>query len=247
MKKVILSVAVALATLVSTQVSAQDYKPVAGDNTLELQFAPLGGSPLTMGGIRYRRFIADKTALRATVYVGYSSTTTITQQEDNDPANAGNPSRAQELKDKERAFEIGIRPGIEKHFEGTSRLSPYIGAELDFATRSTKSMSESQTPQLGGAQDKIDTYTQTNGDYAAGTATGYTRFGLNALFGADYYVAEKVFLGAELGFGFSLKKDKAIKESSTADGFVAGSDIKGGSTFTLAPNVLAQFRLGVVF
>lgn len=235
MKKSILFVAAAVAALFATEVSAQDYKPLAGDNTLEVQFAPMGNTPISMGGIRYRRFIADKTALRATVFVGYNTSSTITQQAD---ANAN----LLELKDRERAFEIGIRPGIEKHLEGTERLSPYFGAEIDFAIRSTKNRSERQV-----GVDEVETYTQTNGDYAAGTADGFTRFGLNGVFGADYYVAEKLYIGAELGFGFSVVRDAKIKEADTAEGFTAGDDIKGGGSFTLAPNVLAQLRLGVAF
>lgn len=81
MKKIILSVAVAVATILSTEVSAQDYKPAAGQNTLELQLAPLGANPFSMGGIRFRHFMSETSALRATVYVGYMNETTITTQE----------------------------------------------------------------------------------------------------------------------------------------------------------------------
>lgn len=223
MKKIILSL-VAAATLLATEVNAQDYKPAAGDNTLELQLAPLGGAPFSMGGIRYRRFLDETTALRATVYVGYTNSTDITTQ-------AG-PGQ-EELRTKNSAFEIGLRPGIEKHLAGTTRLSPYIGAELDFAIKTSKEKEE-----VGGAGGAaVETNVTKNAD-------GFTRFGLNGVFGADYYVAEKVFLGAELGFGFSYRKDsKVVSEPAGGGSFTS----KRGGEFTLAPNVLAQFRLGVVF
>jgi opacity protein-like surface antigen len=227
MKKIILSVAVAVAALLTTEVSAQEYKPAAGQNTLELQLAPLGANPFTMGGIRFRRFTSETSAIRATVYVGYMNETEIKTQE--------GPGQ-KELKIKNSSFEVGLRPGIEKHFAGTDRLSPYIGAELDFAIKTSTKKEDN-----GGAGGSDVTVTTTKND------DGFTRFGLNGVFGADYYVAEKVYLGAELGFGFSYSKESAVKVSDTAPGFVAPDDVKGGSTFAIAPNVLAQFRLGIVF
>jgi len=223
MKKLILSV-VAAATLLATEVNAQEYKPAAGDNTLELQLAPLGAAPFSMGGIRYRRFLDATTALRATVYVGYTNTSEVTTQE--------GPGQ-EELRTRNSSFEIGLRPGIEKHFEGTSRLSPYFGGELDFAIKTTKEKEEvGGTPGVAVEENIVK-----NED-------GYTRFGLNGIFGADYYIAEKVFLGAELGFGLSYTKDaKTVTEPAGG----SSSTEKGGGSFTIAPNVLAQFRLGIVF
>jgi len=229
MKKIILSL-VAAATLLATTVNAQttteaDYKPAAGDNTLELQLAPLGAAPFSMGGIRYRRFLDATTALRATVYLGYTSSTEVTQQADEFPG-------AQELKTKNSSFEIGIRPGIEKHLAGTSRLSPYFGGELDFAIKTSKEKEEVQ------AGTDVEENVIKNED-------GFTRFGLNGIFGADYYIAPKVFLGAELGFGFAFTKDsKTVTEPAGGGDTVTE---KGGGSFILAPNVLAQFRLGIVF
>lgn len=223
MKKIILSL-VAAATLLATEVNAQDYKPAAGDNTLELQLAPLGAAPFSMGGIRYRRFLSETTALRATVYLGYTSNTEITQQADEFPG-------AEELKTRTSSFEIGLRPGIEKHFAGTDRLSPYIGGELDFAMKTSKEKEEVQSGS------DVEENVIKNED-------GFTRFGLNGVFGADYYIAEKVFLGAELGFGFAVTKDsKTVTEPAGGE----STTEKGGGSFTLAPNVLAQFRLGIVF
>lgn len=118
-------------------------------------------------------------------------------------------------------------------------MSPYVGAEVDFAVKTSTKRTEN------GGTDGVN-----NGDitvHKVKNADGFTRVGLNAVFGADYYVAEKVFLGGELGFGFSYTKDSKTKETDTADGYVAPDPVKGGSTFSIAPNVLAQFRLGIVF
>lgn len=202
------------------------YKPTSGESTLELQFSPLGGSPLTMGGIRYRKFTSEAMALRATVYVGYSNSSSVSQEEDND-------LDLKELKNSESAFEIGIRPGVEFHLGGTNRLSPYYGAELDFAIRKTR---EKEEIQDGNSVEKNVTK----------NAEGFTRLGLNGIFGADYYLAPKVFLGAELGFGFSYTKDSKTV-FVPAEGDEVETKVDKGGAFALGPNVMAQFRLGIVF
>lgn len=225
MKKIILA-ATLLAASLTTFAQDETIKPTSGENTLELQFAPLGGSPFSMGGIRYRKFTSESMALRATVYVGYSKTSTLQQEENKD-------LDLLKVKDANSSFEIGIRPGVEFHLAGTSKLSPYYGAELDFATKQTRDRDQEQNIDKG-----IDKNVTRN-------ANGYTRVGLNGIFGADYYVAPKVFLGAELGFGLAFKKDsKTVFVPAEGEKV----EVKGvNSTFNLAPNVLAQFRLGIVF
>jgi hypothetical protein len=226
MKKIILA-ATLLAVSLTTFAQDETIKPTSGENTLELQFAPLGGSPFSMGGIRYRKFTSETMALRATVFVGYTNTSTLKQEEDKDLNQI-------KLKNASSSFEIAIRPGVEFHLAGTSKLSPYYGAELDIAVRQTR--------------DKVQTQNIDNGVDKAVTrnADGFTRLGLNGIFGADYYVAPKVFLGAELGFGLAYKKDsKEVFVPAKGDKIETKTG-KGG-TFNLAPNVLAQFRLGIVF
>ena len=75
------------------------------------------------------------------------------------------------------------------------------------------------------------------------------RIGLNLIAGFDYYVAQNLYLGAELGLGFSYKKMSTI--TSTMDPLPTGAkqaaDEIQGSTIDFGPNVVSAFRLGYNF
>lgn len=225
MKRVIL-----LAALVAVTAGAANaqYKPAAGDRNLEVNFAPLGGTPVTIAGIKYRSFKSESSALRLAVFLGFGSTTTVTQDEDTQ-------LDLVELKDKKGSFDISIQPGIEKHFAGTERLSPYVGGVLALGYGTTTEKEESQQPD-----QKVGTTT---------TKGGSLTVGLNAVAGFDYYVANKLYLGTEIGFGVALNKDMTKKV--TYDGIEGAEDsesnVDNKSIFNLGPNVVGQLRLGWLF
>ena len=75
MKKVILSMAVALACV--TGANAQ--KQAGGEKNLEVQFAPLSESPVSISGIRLRIFNSESSAIRLGVNLGGSKSEEITQ------------------------------------------------------------------------------------------------------------------------------------------------------------------------
>ncbi len=232
MKQVLFSL-VAVAGI-STAAQAQSaYKPTTGNRTLEVNFAPLGGSPITIGGIKYRKFTADNKAWRVGVFVGHNSSSTVTQDE-NSQANLV------ELKDRERETSISLQPGIEKHFAGTERLSPYIGAVLNIGYGMTWEKDEAQfnTSNVG--------YTLTKG--------GSLDLGINAVTGFDYYVDKHLYLGTEIGFGFGMHKDLQKKtetvsyDAAGAETTTSGeSNVNNKSNMQIGPNVIGQIRLGWVF
>lgn len=127
-----------------TAVEAQPYKQAGGENNLQLLFAPFGSTPLSLNeGITYRRFLKDgKLAARLSISISSSKSTDVIMQADDTLAfpttttvfhaeggggyiqltTGMNPQA--DLVSKTSGF--SFRPGIEKHFEGTDRLSPYI-------------------------------------------------------------------------------------------------------------------------
>ncbi len=203
----------------------EGFKPVAGDKTLEVQFAPLGGTPISIGGIRGRMFTTANSAYRLNAFLGYTSESNITQNEDAD-------ADQEQLKDKETSFTIALAPGIEKHFPGTSRISPYIGAELPLAWNTSANKSEVQVA------DEVEW---------SKTKNGYFEIGLNALAGVDFYFTKSLYLGTEFGFGMQYHKDSKEKVSLSEGDAPEPNGVGTGSTFTLAPNVNGQIRLGFVF
>lgn len=229
MKKVLIIAAAAL--FIGSTASAQDVmKQTGGEQNLEVMFAPLGGSPIGINGIKYRSFSSATTAWRATVFLGLGSKTTKTL--------GGGSDGEDELKTTKSNFDISIRPGIEKHFLGTDRLSPYYGAEalIGFGTKSEKS-------------DQI--YDPMEGDFTSvkTSSQGSLTLGVNGIAGVDFYFADNIYLGAELGFGIAYTMEmKETQEFLTGDGDEVDSvEVPGGSSFNVGPNVVGAIRLGFLF
>ncbi len=227
MKKIVL---IALGALMFTaDVNAQ--KQAGGEKNLEVQFAPLGGQPISIGGIRFRKFNATGTsAWRVNVFIGMNSKKDITQQSDT----SGNP----ELTKTTSGMSISINPGYEKHFAGTERLSPYIGGEIAF------NMTTSKVEEEDDNADKTINTTTTKGE------DGSITLGLNLVAGCDFYFSKSIYLGTELGFGFSTtsKSDKEVEYSGfTSPAPANPAAVKQGSSFQLGPNVNGMIRLGFLF
>jgi hypothetical protein len=231
MKKIFLSVAVLLAA--ATASIAQDgMKAVSGSKTIEVQASSpfASGTPFRIDNIRARYFLSDNMAVRIQFGIFANNSSRI------DTFNNGST-----LEDKERLLNINIKPGIEKHFEGTDRISPYVGAEIDFAIQSVSQIDERAT-----ATNSVGTVT-TKGQNGRGE-DGYTRIGLNLVAGADFYIFKNLYLGTEIGWGLQRQNLATIKtELSGFDGAQAPKDVERGGTTTIGTNFVGAFRLGWVF
>lgn len=197
-------------------------KQEQGNVTLELEFAPIGSSPLKISSLRSRYFISDLSALRLSLFIGGSYTPT-------DEETAGLST----LTDKDRVINFVFRPGYEYHFEGTNKLSPYLGGELYYKNESTKNIDQD--------------YNSNDGVQSLTTRSSNNTVGLNMLAGGDYYFTDKIYLGAELGFGITREgRGKTEYEIENYDsGITAPPDSEGNSTtLTWGPNYQATIRLG---
>lgn len=200
--------------------SATTYKAGAKNLTAEVNFNPLSSTPISINYIRLRTFISELSAFR----MGFS-------------ISARNQKPIEDV--TQSSFEISLRPGFEHHFEGTDRLSPYIGFDIDFTSK-TSDYSDDRSASTQGSIKSISGAWDANG-----TERGFTRFGANFLIGADYYVAKRLYLGLEFGYGFQV-----VNSSDITVKFVSGSagqPIKGGGIFQLGPNFNSALRLGFVF
>lgn len=233
MKRHVLAVTALLAGIASTQAQEQ-YRPVGGEKNLELMVAPLGGSPVTMAGIKYRHFGSATSAMRLGVFLGYQNKTTILQDEDS-------KTNKLELKKKESSITVAIQPGLEKHMTGTDRLSPYIGGYLDlnFTTKNTKEETQLTDTKMGYDQTK----------------KASLGFGLNAVAGFDYYLAKSLYFGTELGFGvvatmpMKNKTETVTLDATSGNEVTTSGDSKKDnvSSIQVGPNVVGQLRLGWLF
>jgi len=224
MKKILMLVAVA--GLISTASYGQKFE--SGDKNVEVNFTPLGGSPIGINGIRLRKFTSETSAIRLNANLSLANSKDAT----------GTTTDGKTwLMDSESTFNINLRPGIEKHFAGTERLSPYIGGEVDIAFQSHSMKSEYENPGTPNAVEESTTTGQ----------KGYFRVGVNAVTGFDFYFASKLYLGAEIGFGIGLVSNSDIKMDDTISGYTKPDPQEQGSSLNIGPNFNGAIRLGYCF
>lgn len=235
MKKLLLSLSVAVLGLTA---QAQDFKPAKGDVTTE--FGLTGGINNTnfelndgAGLLRFRYFQKENLAFRLGFNVGSIS------EKGNAYGTGANENKTGSAKSTETQFLINL--GVEKHFAGTERLSPYVGADFLIGSASNKTTFENATGSVANP-----TYVEAVSSETKGP--GSTILGLRAVVGADYYIAKRLYLGAEAGFGFVYAKDGETTNTSTINGTTTTTTTKSaGNSFELSPSIITGVRIGFVF
>lgn len=196
-----------IALVASSVVGANAQKFQGGEKNLEVNFSPLSENPIGIEGIRFRMFNSESSAIRVGFNISGDKQTDVWAQPGEEVAPNGSLVTTPELYATNKSFGFSISPGYEKHFAGTDRLSPYVGAELMFAMNSTTQTEEHHS---GNSESTFDdpanwsTWTTERKD-------GTTSFGLNALAGADYYFADNFYLGLEIKLGFHSHKQKDVE------------------------------------
>jgi len=263
-KKILLIAVIAAGIFCTSNVNAQDYKPAGGEKNVEVNFSPLGSNPISINSLRFRYFKSSDMAIR--VGLNLSVQNSKSPRVDsiplaNPPAGVPNPTpNGVETEDESKTFGFGLAVGIEKHFPGTDRLSPYMGAELTFST-----VSVTETDVLFDASTNTDPITGLptqalwEDTYESETTSGSTSFGVNLVLGADWYFAKNFYMGTEVGLGFvsTSQKDEEVTNPSSA-GFAGAanngdgngnptSTTLGGSSMNIGTNFNSAIRLGFLF
>lgn len=217
MKKLFLVGALAL----FSAVSAQEFKPTAGDVTVDLGVAGgLGNTTINLPDqgfgtgamFKARYFKTENIAYRGTLFVGNTSETNNLPNE----------------KEEMNVYGFGLGFGMERHFTGTERLSPYVGGDV----------------LLGYGSMNIKSTEITTGDVEELKGPGVFRFGVRGVFGADYYIAKRVFLGVEAGLGLMYESEGDTTFKSTGNPDIVA---EGGSSFKITPEVVTGIRVGFAF
>lgn len=215
MKKTLLLAAFALA---GTFAFAQ--KPASGDKTVETSILlQTGTAPISFAtpNLRLRYFIADDLAARVNFL--YASTKSVSNFSANPDGTGGDGSAT------EKSSTFTFSPGIEKHFEGTSKLSPYVGGVLGLSFMGASEEWENSangTSYTNGAKATID------GGNSSGDMAG-TAIGVSLVLGADYYVTDALYLGAEVLWGWSTMSGKDVTTEIT-NGATVKTITPGGSS-----------------
>nr|WP_314636675.1 BT1926 family outer membrane beta-barrel protein [uncultured Porphyromonas sp.] len=251
MKKILMVAALAATSIVAAQAQSE-FKPKAGDVTTDVSLFANGlfANPTalykgnvasgvssnkfdlsTVGVLKGRYFFQDDLALRLSL--GLSSPSVKSTLEETNHS----------LENKYRATTLYFGLGVEKHFTGTDRLSPYVGAELHVGSYTTNAESN-DTRTVGTI------VTKTNQQIKA--APGFT-FGGGLFMGADYYIAPKVFLGLEAGLNidaYSLGKTTNITTINVTGQPTQTTDNSGKTKFSgssLSTDLQVGFKIGFVF
>jgi hypothetical protein len=196
-------------------------KQEKGNFTVEMELAPLGSEPLQINSFRMRKFTTDQTAIRLSTYIGGKRTPSVI------------PANEVDLKNVSSNFDVTLRPGLEKHFDGTKKLSPYIGTELFIG--------------VGQMNQSTQSIWETDEIMTTKNANRSSKTGLNFICGTDYYFSDKIYLGVEMGFGF-LREGRglnAVKYKNPQDPTMTDTKTKGNSTsLNWGPNYQGTIRLG---
>jgi hypothetical protein len=260
-----LLVIAALAALTAAPMSMDAQKQIGGDKIIEANFTPFSaGQPvISISGLKFRMFTSETMAIRLNFLLGTSKVTSVNTQPGADPEASGAPDAQlnPELYTYDKTFDFGIQPGIEFHMEGTDRLSPYVGAVLDIAIGSSSTEVEDWGPLNIADHDAL---TQSSyGKFSRTDKNGTFRFGIIGVLGVDYYFADNIYLGAEVGIGFSTTNTKdseitysnqtAFQVNQTPVGVPIGTEanlveledptINGGMN-NFGPSANAAIRLG---
>lgn len=189
----------ALAVVALAFTSAQAQKQLGGEHNIEVNLTPWGDSPIDGTTLKYRNFMDDDAAFRLKLHVGSSSDVYTYFQEseinDEDPISP-------QLHLEQGTTTFGIAPGYEMHFDGTDNLSPYFGIEAYFMLSSRSDLMEYWGPNdldNVGQPDVYIVWDLTN-------KQSISNYGLNLLFGADYYFNDAIYIGFETGLGLGMTK-----------------------------------------
>ena len=239
--------ALAATSIVAAQAQSE-FKPKAGNVTTDVSLFANGlfSNPTalykgnvasgsfnlnTVGVLKGRYFFQDDLALRLSLGLSAPSVKSTTEQPNNN------------REEKYRSSTIYFGLGVEKHFAGTDRLSPYVGAELHLG-------SYSSSYDLNSTATAGTTVTQIH--HQIKHAPGFT-FGGGLFMGADYYIAPKVFLGLEAGLNIdanSLGKKTDITTTNITGQPTQTTDISSKTKFsgsTMSTDLQVGFKIGFVF
>lgn len=231
MNKLFLTISLSLIVTLSglAQTTDQDYKATSGITT-DVSFSPFnsGDQLIKIESLNIRYFMNPNIALRLGLQADYYH-----DKYDNEKAGTNN------LVVGSSTFLFGILPGIEYHFEGTKRLSPYIGAEVYYYNFSSHAKAESNGTEfyrIKGATDAVESSFENR---------AFNEFGLGAGAGFDYYFSKNIFIGAEFGYGFSYYIYGKVEE--TVDKVTTEISSGRQSAMALGSTVRGSLKLGWKF
>ncbi len=228
MKKItLLSFAIFMSMCSFAQVKAE-----AGAVATEIG-VQLASPMVKVNSLKVRYFLSEQLVVRADLGFGL----------DVQKVKVDDPDTKTEGSSTETVSNFSVMVGGEYHLGAGDRLSPYVGAQLGYASEGYKSIGEMD---IAGATSSFE-YKNVS---AGGTPKGYSSFGVGVFTGFDFYIYKGLYTGAEFGVQYMIgkakdwestiktgttettdKSDETIKESVSSLSFSAVPTIKIGWCF----------------
>jgi outer membrane protein W len=230
MKKylIVLSVIAASAIAGSAQearAQVSGVKSEQGSFALEVGFSPfeLEGNNIQLhnGQIRMIYSVSERIGIR--LGLGFAATT---ESDDN------GQSSDEWTRMTTKTNRVELSPGLVYNFDGTDRLTPYIGVEVNFSTLSANTTTE--------AKD-FKQVTKNEGDL-------FNTVGLGVFSGFNYYFAKNLYIGAEAGLAFENRSLKNSIIETTTSGRTETVEPKNKRSMTgVGVIAMPSLRLGWAF
>jgi outer membrane protein W len=129
-----------------------------------------------------------------------------------------------------------ISIGGSYHFSQLEKLSPYVSLDLMIGTGTGIAGNDTRTDCVG---------TSYSDGVSSESTTKSSGLGIGIGAGFDYYFAENVFIGAELGMTYMSTNDKGGTYSTTSGGITTSGDVLTvGKSSSFGNSANAAIRLG---
>jgi hypothetical protein len=214
-------------------------KPIKGERSAEVNLNfQTGAAAISYdlpAELRFRYFLKDNVALRLRLGMNYSSNKYA----------ISNPQGTiiSEVVSK-TGFGFTFAPGIEKHFVGTKKLSPFMGAQIAMSLSGGDRKDVSNSGYANPSNNLV-----IEGDYYHSKSGSKFALNLGGYMGADYYFAEHIYLGAEFGiglFGMSKTSEGSERYVRLGDSELTGKTLSSSSS-RLFGVYSGAVRLGFIF
>lgn len=207
--------------------NAQELKPTRGTITSQvgISLAVLSDNVNSLG-LNGRYFSNSQLAFR------FSYNTITSKQVSNFYENSDGSGGSGSYTEKSNNHVLFL--GVEKHFKGTKRLSPFVGVELGYGFGKQK-----------GNGDNADE-TSYQKDFELEIEQKFNGLAINAFLGFDYWITEGLYIGIEyapLGKTFNRSSDGTRTETTSG---MSVKTIKPKSVYNelSSLNAMPFFRLG---
>ena len=216
-----------------------EQKPIKGERSAEVNLNfQTGAAAISYdlpAELRFRYFLQDNVALRLRLGMNASSNKYA----------ISNPQGTiiSEVVSK-TGFGFTFAPGIEKHFVGTKKLSPFMGAQIAMSLSGGDRKDISNSGYANPSNNLV-----IEGDYYHSKSGSKFALNLGGYMGADYYFAEHIYLGAEFGiglFGMSKTSEGSERYVRLGDSELTGKTLSSSSS-RLFGVYSGAVRLGFIF